>query len=226
MFIFLLADHETTAHTIAYVLALLALYHNEQEKLFQHIKSILPDGPIPMKHAHALWKNWKSSTQVKGPIYILASKFQLTKSGHELECQNPLPNWCDADLYSVVELGKSTGLPIEFSDLEQSFLGWTMEHVVRLDYDLIEEGIDKCRNYFETNGVSEAEQSPIIAVLNFSRPDFPEILVLPMDRFEEKTKHWRAERARRICPSEIKKLDVEEIKEKVDEFEVGFFRLA
>ena len=57
MFIFLLAGHEvgpssssgpltlkcllqTTAHTLCFTFALLALYPDEQERLYQHIKSV------------------------------------------------------------------------------------------------------------------------------------------------------------------------------------------
>ncbi|KAF5370348.1 hypothetical protein D9758_006940 [Tetrapyrgos nigripes] len=47
IFIFLLAGHETTAHTIGYALTLLALYQDEQEKLFLHIMSVIPDGQLP-----------------------------------------------------------------------------------------------------------------------------------------------------------------------------------
>ncbi|KAF9048946.1 cytochrome P450 [Panaeolus papilionaceus] len=47
VFLFLLAGHETTAHTLAYAFCLLALYPDEQEKLYQHIKSVLPDGRTP-----------------------------------------------------------------------------------------------------------------------------------------------------------------------------------
>ncbi|THU87661.1 cytochrome P450 [Dendrothele bispora CBS 962.96] len=47
IFIFLLGGHETTAHTVCYALALLALYQDEQEKLFQHIISVCPDGQMP-----------------------------------------------------------------------------------------------------------------------------------------------------------------------------------
>ncbi|KDQ58619.1 hypothetical protein JAAARDRAFT_176655 [Jaapia argillacea MUCL 33604] len=47
IFIFLLAGHETTAHTLCFTFALLALYQDEQEKLYQHINSIIPDGRIP-----------------------------------------------------------------------------------------------------------------------------------------------------------------------------------
>ncbi|KAI9438742.1 cytochrome P450 [Lactarius indigo] len=41
MFIFLLAGHETTAHTLCFTFALLALYPDEQERLYQHIKGIM-----------------------------------------------------------------------------------------------------------------------------------------------------------------------------------------
>jgi cytochrome P450 len=47
IFAFLLAGHETTAHTLCFTFALLALYPEEQEILFQHIKSVLSDGRTP-----------------------------------------------------------------------------------------------------------------------------------------------------------------------------------
>ncbi|KAH6912981.1 614/534 cytochrome P450 [Coprinopsis sp. MPI-PUGE-AT-0042] len=46
-FIFLVAGHETTAHTLCFTFALLALYEEEQEKLYQHISSVLPDKRLP-----------------------------------------------------------------------------------------------------------------------------------------------------------------------------------
>ncbi|KAF8804431.1 cytochrome P450 [Phlegmacium glaucopus] len=47
IYIFLIAGHETTAHTLCFTFALLALYPDEQERLYTHILSILPDGRIP-----------------------------------------------------------------------------------------------------------------------------------------------------------------------------------
>ncbi|KAL5495019.1 hypothetical protein ACEPAI_481 [Sanghuangporus weigelae] len=46
-FIFLLAGHETTAHTLAFTFALLALYQEEQELLYQQLKMIITDGRMP-----------------------------------------------------------------------------------------------------------------------------------------------------------------------------------
>ncbi|KAI9456378.1 cytochrome P450 [Lactarius psammicola] len=43
LFIFFLAGHETTAHTLCFTFALLALYPNEQERLYQQIKDIMAD---------------------------------------------------------------------------------------------------------------------------------------------------------------------------------------
>ncbi|KAH9074315.1 cytochrome P450 [Lactarius deliciosus] len=43
MFIFLFAGHETTAHALCFTFALLALYPDEQERLYQQIKEILVD---------------------------------------------------------------------------------------------------------------------------------------------------------------------------------------
>ncbi|KAG1748243.1 614 534 cytochrome P450, partial [Suillus paluster] len=47
VFIFLVAGHETTAHSLAFAFGLLALYPDKQEELYQHIKRVLPDGRIP-----------------------------------------------------------------------------------------------------------------------------------------------------------------------------------
>ncbi|KAI5119154.1 hypothetical protein M0805_005233 [Coniferiporia weirii] len=47
IFIFLLAGHETTAHTLCFTFGLLALYPDQQEILYQNIISVLPDGRLP-----------------------------------------------------------------------------------------------------------------------------------------------------------------------------------
>ncbi|KIK59171.1 hypothetical protein GYMLUDRAFT_245592 [Collybiopsis luxurians FD-317 M1] len=47
IFVFLIAGHESTAHTLCFAFALLALYPDQQEILFRHIKSVLPDGRPP-----------------------------------------------------------------------------------------------------------------------------------------------------------------------------------
>ncbi|KAI5119153.1 hypothetical protein M0805_005232 [Coniferiporia weirii] len=47
IFIFLLAGHETTAHTLCFTLGLLALYPDQQEILYQSIMSVIPDGRLP-----------------------------------------------------------------------------------------------------------------------------------------------------------------------------------
>ncbi|KZT71521.1 cytochrome P450 [Daedalea quercina L-15889] len=47
IFIYLIAGHETTAHTLAFTFIMLALYQDEQEILYQHIKSVVPEDRIP-----------------------------------------------------------------------------------------------------------------------------------------------------------------------------------
>ncbi|KAG5648538.1 hypothetical protein DXG03_003149 [Asterophora parasitica] len=47
IFIFLVAGHETTAHTLSFTFALLALYTDEQEILYQHIQGLSASGKPP-----------------------------------------------------------------------------------------------------------------------------------------------------------------------------------
>ncbi|KDQ07501.1 hypothetical protein BOTBODRAFT_38802 [Botryobasidium botryosum FD-172 SS1] len=48
IFIFLVAGHETTAHVLAFALGLLACYPDEQQKLYNHIKSVLVEDRLPV----------------------------------------------------------------------------------------------------------------------------------------------------------------------------------
>jgi len=46
---------QTTAHTLCYTFAMLALHQDEQEILYQHIRSVHPDGRLPVRtscHVH------------------------------------------------------------------------------------------------------------------------------------------------------------------------------
>jgi len=47
VFMFLLAGHETSANALCFALGLLALHQDEQEDLYQHIISVLPDNRLP-----------------------------------------------------------------------------------------------------------------------------------------------------------------------------------
>ncbi|KAJ3712509.1 family 614/534 cytochrome P450 [Lentinula raphanica] len=67
IFIFLVAGHETTAHTLCFTFAMLALYPDQQEILYQHIKSVLPDGRLPV-----------SSSTSKNPALHFHSVFNET----------------------------------------------------------------------------------------------------------------------------------------------------
>ena len=50
MFAFLMAGHETTAHSLAFALPLLALYPDEQEALYEHVSSIIGRGVDVVRH--------------------------------------------------------------------------------------------------------------------------------------------------------------------------------
>ena len=40
--------HETTAYSLAFALALLSIYQDEQEELYKHIRSVVPEGRLPV----------------------------------------------------------------------------------------------------------------------------------------------------------------------------------
>ncbi|KAF9653356.1 cytochrome P450 [Thelephora ganbajun] len=47
IFIFYIAGHETSGHTLCFALNMLAVYQEEQEVLYQHIQDVLSDGRLP-----------------------------------------------------------------------------------------------------------------------------------------------------------------------------------
>ncbi|KAF9653322.1 cytochrome P450 [Thelephora ganbajun] len=47
IFIFYIAGHETSGHTLCFALNMLAVHQEEQEALYQHIRDVLPDGRPP-----------------------------------------------------------------------------------------------------------------------------------------------------------------------------------
>ncbi|KDQ10985.1 hypothetical protein BOTBODRAFT_177679 [Botryobasidium botryosum FD-172 SS1] len=55
IWIFLLAGHETTAHSLAFAMGLLACYPDEQQKLYDHVKSVASENGVPTyDDVHAL----------------------------------------------------------------------------------------------------------------------------------------------------------------------------
>lgn len=63
IFIFLLAGHETAAHTLCYSFGLLALYPDEQEKLYKHCTSVPVDGEVPVRSFLSMYSGSKSLNQ-------------------------------------------------------------------------------------------------------------------------------------------------------------------
>ncbi|KDQ08642.1 hypothetical protein BOTBODRAFT_645444 [Botryobasidium botryosum FD-172 SS1] len=58
-FVMLFAGHETTARTLNSLLPLLALYEGEQDKIYQEIEQVLPDGRDPT------FEDFESFTQIR-----------------------------------------------------------------------------------------------------------------------------------------------------------------
>ena len=41
--------HETTASVLSFAIALLATHEEEQEELYKHVRSVVPDGRLPVR---------------------------------------------------------------------------------------------------------------------------------------------------------------------------------
>lgn len=56
IFIFMIAGHETTAHTLGFIMSLLSLYPDVQDKLVQHIAEVRPkDRDYVRLQSHSSW---------------------------------------------------------------------------------------------------------------------------------------------------------------------------
>jgi len=44
--------HETTASVLSFAIALLATHKEEQEELYKHVRSVVPEGRLPVRRDH------------------------------------------------------------------------------------------------------------------------------------------------------------------------------
>ncbi|KAF8200949.1 cytochrome P450 [Pholiota molesta] len=107
IYIFLVAGHETTAHTLCFTFALLALYPDEQEKLYEHIKSILVDGadptyeqmPLLTYSSAVFYETLRMFPPVTGVPKFAAEDTTLTASNSHGETMTvPIPKGTDITL--------------------------------------------------------------------------------------------------------------------------------
>ncbi|EAU86303.2 614/534 cytochrome P450 [Coprinopsis cinerea okayama7 len=79
-FIFLIAGHETTANTLCFAFALLALYQDEQERLYEHVCSVLTDKRIPTYADMPLLTRCLAFTETEGiaVLALMVSKYKVS----------------------------------------------------------------------------------------------------------------------------------------------------
>ncbi|KAH6913905.1 614/534 cytochrome P450 [Coprinopsis sp. MPI-PUGE-AT-0042] len=85
IFVFLVAGHETTAHSLCFALALLALHQDEQGRLYEHLKSLNTDGsftfqdmPKLTRSLAVLYETMRLFTPVTNIPKVAASDTTLT----------------------------------------------------------------------------------------------------------------------------------------------------
>ncbi|KAJ3923191.1 cytochrome P450 [Lentinula edodes] len=97
IFIFLVAGHETTAHTLCFTFALLALYPDQQEILYQHIKSVLADGRLPTYEEMPLFTQSMAYRVQRNPANVSSGKIHV----------NGIPKYSAED--TSLTVGDATG---------------------------------------------------------------------------------------------------------------------
>ncbi|CAA7268704.1 unnamed protein product [Cyclocybe aegerita] len=96
IYIFLLAGHETTAHTLCFTFGLLALYQEEQEKLYQHIRSTIPSDRLPSYEEMPLLTHSMASDQVATIPQVAAEDTTLsTMDLKGMKITVPVPKGAD-----------------------------------------------------------------------------------------------------------------------------------
>ncbi|KAN0113945.1 cytochrome P450, partial [Russula decolorans] len=153
MFIFLLAGHETTAHTLCFSFALLALYPAEQERLYQHIRGVMSSlNGMPMQTI-------RYYDQVAGIPKVAAQDTTLTVSNaNGGKTTFPVPAGTQVELHAVglhynhmlLALSRYWNEPHKF--MPERFLGdWPKDAFIPYS-----QGARAClgRRFFETEGIA------------------------------------------------------------------------
>ncbi|KAF8895529.1 cytochrome P450 [Infundibulicybe gibba] len=200
IFMFLLAGHETTAHTLGFTLGMLALYQDEQEWLYQHIKSVIPDGRIPK------YKEMQLFTCSMAALYETLRMFPPAVS---------VPKYSTEDTVLVagnqhgeqqtIPVPKGTNIAIDASGLHYNPRYWEDPHAFRPSRFLgdwlrdafmpFSAGARAClgRRFFETEGV--AALTMFVSKYKISVKEEPQ--------FENETFEARKERILAIKPGRI-----------------------
>jgi len=99
MFMFYFAGHEASGHTLSFALNMLAVHQEEQEALYQHIKSVLSDGRLPT------YEDISRLNRVTATIYETLRIFPVAPVV-------PKRNAEDTVLVVGNEAGETTSLPV------------------------------------------------------------------------------------------------------------------
>ncbi|KAI0811261.1 cytochrome P450 [Irpex lacteus] len=161
IFIFLLAGHETTAHTLCFTFGMLALYQDEQDKLYEHIKSVIPDGSIPS------YETMNHLTQSMAVFYETLRLFPPVVSIPKYAAEDtslPTKNRAGETIFVPVPAG--TPISLHTPGLHYNPRYWEDPHAFKPDRFLGEwprdaflpfsSGARSClgRRFFETEGIA------------------------------------------------------------------------
>ncbi|KAF8161203.1 cytochrome P450 [Crassisporium funariophilum] len=161
IYIFLVAGHETTAHTLCFTFALLALYPDEQEKLFEHIKSVIPKDRDPT------YEEMPSLTYSLAVFYETLRMFPPVSGIPKVAAEDTTLTATNANgEQTTIPIPKGTGVLIDTPGLHYNPRYWEDPHAFKPSRFLqdwprdaflpFSSGARACigRKFFETEGIA------------------------------------------------------------------------
>ncbi|EKM51238.1 uncharacterized protein PHACADRAFT_263271 [Phanerochaete carnosa HHB-10118-sp] len=161
IFIFLLAGHETTAHTLAFAFGLLAMHQDYQEKLYQHIKSVVPDGRLPT------YEEMNSLTECMAVFYETLRLFPPVQSIPKVAAEDTTLVAADhAGNKVVIPVPRGTELQLSVISVHRNPRYWDDPHAFKPErfhgnwprdaFLPFSSGARAClgRRFFETEGIA------------------------------------------------------------------------
>jgi len=193
VFVFLIAGHETTAHTLCYVFLLLALFPDEQEKQVNHIKDVVGD-------REPVYEDHTKLTRVLAVFYEALRLYPIIMAVPERAAEDTVFTATRADpndpTTAQIHIPKGTIMGIDIPAVQFNPRHWPEPHIFNPDRFLGEwnrdaliafsGGLRACigRRFSETEGV--AAITMLLSQYKVSLKDEAGLALLPGETLDQR----------------------------------------